>query len=116
MPVARELMQDIPEDDEGHAERSTEARLQRVRRNLGHPPNRLLVQILKEAKAPDSVVEVAKNLQCPLCARRARTSLARPANPFRARELGHIVAMDFSFRATPSKETLMVLRFIDEAS
>merc|ERR1712079_642385 len=94
MPVARELMQDIPEDDEGHAERSTEARLQRVRRNLGHPPNRLLVQILKEAKAPDSVVEVAKNLQCPLCARHVRTSLARPANPFRARELGHTVAMD----------------------
>merc|ERR1712079_723966 len=116
MPVVHELMQDIPEDDEGNAERSTEARLQRVHRNLGHPSNRLLVQILKEAKAPDSVVEVAKNLQCPICARHVRTSPARPANPFRAREFGHTVAMGFSFRTTPNREKLMVLHFIDEAS
>ena len=60
MPAVHELMKDIPDDDEGPAEQSMERRLQRVHRNLGHPPNRLLVQILKEAKAPDSVIELAK--------------------------------------------------------
>ena len=68
MPAVHDLMKDIPDDDEGPAEQSIERRLQRVHRNLGHPPNRLFVQILKEAKAPDSVIEVAKRLECPLCA------------------------------------------------
>ena len=104
MPAVHELMRDLPEDDEGTVEKTTEARLQRVHRNLGHPSNRLLVQISKEAKAPDSVVEVAKNLQCSICARHVRTSPARPANPFRARELGHTVAMGFSYHTTPNRE------------
>ena len=116
MPAVHELMKDIPDDDEGPAEQSMERRLQRVHRNLGHPPNRLLVQILKEAKAPDSVIEIAKKLECPLCARYVRTSPARPANPFRSRELGHTVAMDFSYHTTPDRTKLVVLHFVDEAS
>ena len=116
MPVVSELLRDIPEDDEGGAERSSEQRLLRVHRNLGHPSNRLLVQLLREAKAPESVIEVATKLECPICARYVRTAPARPANPYRARELGHTVAMDFSYHTTPSGDKLMVLHFIDEAS
>ena len=52
MPAAHELMNDIPEDDEGIAERNTEDRLMRVHRHVGHPSNRLIVQILRESKAP----------------------------------------------------------------
>ena len=96
MPVISDLLRDIPDDDEGGAERSSEQRLLRVHRNLGHPSNRLLVQLLKEAKAPESVIEIATKLECPICARYVRTAPARPANPYRARELGHTVAMDFS--------------------
>ena len=69
MPVISDLLRDIPDDDEGGAERSSEQRLMRVHRNLGHPPNRLLVQLLKEAKAPESVIEIATRLECPICAR-----------------------------------------------
>ena len=100
MPVIHQLMKDIPDDDEGDAEKSSEQRLMRVHRNLGHPPNRLLVQILKEAKAPDRIIELETKLECPLCARHVRTAPARPANPMRARELGHTVATDFSYHAT----------------
>ena len=88
----------------------------RVHRNLGHPTNRLLVQLLKEAKAPGSVIEIATRPERPICARYVRTAPARPANPYRARELGHNVAMDFSYHTTPNREKLMVLHFIDEAS
>ena len=116
MPVISDLLRDIPDDDEGGAERSSEQRLMRVHRNLGHPSNRLLVQLLKEAKAPESVIEIATRLECPICARYVRTSPARPANPYRARELGHTVAMDFSYHTTPNRGKLMVLHFIDEAS
>ena len=114
MPAIHELLREIPADNEGSAERSTEWRLQRVHRNLGHPSNRLLVQFLREAKAPQSVIGVATKLECPLCARYVRTSPARPANPYRARELCHTVAMESSYHTT--RETLMVLHFIDEAS
>ena len=104
-------MKEIPVHDEGNAERSTE------HKNLGHPSNRLLVQILKETKTPESVIELATKLEWPICARFVRTSPARPANPHRiARELGHTIAMDFSYHTTPSKDKLMVLHFIDEAS
>ena len=88
----------------------------RVHRNLGHPSNRLLAQILKEAKAPVSVIDLASKLECPICARYVRTSPARPANPLRARELGQSVAMYLSFHTTPSNDKLMILHFIDEAS
>ena len=101
MPVVSDLLRDIPDDDEGGAERSSEQRLMRVDRNLGHPSNRLQVQLLKEAKAPEGVIEIATRLECPICARYVRTSPTRPANPYRARELGHTVAMDFSYRTTP---------------
>ena len=36
MPVVNELFRDVPDDDEGNAERSSEQRLMRVHRNLGH--------------------------------------------------------------------------------
>ncbi len=87
MPVVHVLKQDIPDDDEGQAEKKSEQTLRRVHKNLGHPSNRLLEQILKEAKAPQSVIKIASNLHCPVCARHVRTAPARPANPLRAREL-----------------------------
>ena len=46
MPVISDLLRDIPDDGEGGAERSSEQRLLHVHRNLGHPSNRLLVQLL----------------------------------------------------------------------
>ena len=80
-PAVAEIMRDIPEDDEGEKEEEAMQRLMRVHKNLGHPSNRLLAQILKEAKAPASIVELASKIQCPICARHVRTSPARPGNP-----------------------------------
>ena len=37
-------------------------------------------------------------------------------DPYRARELGHTVAMGFRYHTTPIREQLMILHFIDEAS
>ena len=47
MLAVHQLLKEIPEDDEGDAEKSSEQRLMRVHRNLGHPSNKLLSQILK---------------------------------------------------------------------
>ena len=109
-------MRDIAEDDEGDQEQRTMQRLIRIHKNIGHPSNKLLVQILKEAKAPTSVVELAAQLHCPICARHVLTAPVRPANPHRARELGQVVAMDLSFHSMENNVKLMILHFIDEAS
>ena len=88
----------------------------RVHRNLGHPSNRLLVQILTEAKAPQSTIELARNLECPICERMKQIAPSRPANSVRAREVGEIMAVDFSYHTTADGIKLMVLNIIHEAS
>ena len=115
-PVVSELQKGIPEDDKGKEEQSQFNRLMRVHRNLGHPSNRLLVQILTEARAPQSIVELARNLECPICERMKRVAPSRPANPVRAREVGEVMALDFSHHTTADGTKLMVLNIIDEAS
>ena len=37
MPIVNELFRGVPGDEEGNGERSSEQRLMRVHRNLGHP-------------------------------------------------------------------------------
>ena len=66
-PVSRigEALREVPDDDEGPLEQRQENRLMHIHRNLGHPSNRLFVQILKDAKAPDSIIEKAKPWSAP---------------------------------------------------
>ena len=46
--------------------------------------------------------EIAAKLECPPCAHHVRTAPVCPANPLRARELGHTVAMGLSYHTTPT--------------
>ena len=96
-PVITELQKDIPGEEEDptnyEARRCQAVRLMRVRRNLGHPSNRLLVQILTEAKAPKGVIEMARDLKCSICERTKKIASSRPANPLRAREVGEVLAL-----------------------
>ena len=109
-------MKDVPSDDEGPLEVRQMNRLMHVHKNLGHPSNRLLVKILKDAKVPESVIEKAATLECPICERMKLISPSRPANPTRAQEVGEILAIDFSYHQTPEEERFLVANLIDEAS
>ena len=91
---------DAKEDERVEAKQM--AQLMRVHRNLGHPSNKLYVKILREARAPESVIKVAEQLRCPICDRFAQAKPSRPANPQRARELGECVAIDFSYHTMPN--------------
>ena len=55
-------------------------------------------------------------MRCEICERFQRTSPAKPANIGRAREVGQVLAMDFSYQATKDGLQLMILHLIDEAS
>ena len=116
MPAVAEVMRDIPEDDEGDAEQSSLQIRMRVQSELGpssEPAGGKDPQGSQgscERRGPRFAAAM------PICARHVRTSPARPANPFRARELGQVVSMDLSFRTDPSNEKLVILQFVDEAS
>ena len=45
-----------------------------------------------------------------------RVAPPRPANPVRAREVGEVMALDFSHHTTADGTKLMVLNITDEAS
>ena len=116
-PALTEIFRKTPDGQEDErAEAKQQAQLMRVHRNLGHPSNKLHVKILREAKAPESVIRAAENFRCPVCDRFARAKPARPANPQRARELGECVAVDFSYHSMPNGNCFLVANMIDEAS
>ena len=76
-------------------------RLRRVHANLGHPSNALLTRILKEAKAPDVVIDAVKDINCETCERLRRMAPARPSNAMKARRTGECLAVDMSYHVTP---------------
>ena len=92
------------------------AQLMGVHRNLGHPSNKLYAQILREAKAPETVIKAAETLSCPICDRFKRSKPSRPAKPQKARELGECLAVDFSYHRMPNGKRFLLANFIDEAS
>ena len=114
-PSIAEVLQPPPEDSED-AERTTLTRLRRIHANLCHPSNRLLIRILKEAKAPQMTIDVARTLTCDVCDRLKRVSPARPANAQRARKLGECIAVDMSYHARPDGKRFLLLNIVDEAS
>ena len=91
--------------------------LMNVHRNLGHPSNRLLAKILREAKAPEPVVKQAEDLQCPVCQRFRRVAPARPGGVAHATEFGECLAIDqsYQYNETDGKRSL-VTHFLDEAN
>ena len=78
--------------------RERQNRLLRIHRNLGHPSKKLMLAVLKEAKAPEQTLKAVQQMRCEVCERFQRTSPAKPANIGRAREVGQVLAMDFHIR------------------
>ena len=105
-----------PPDSDDSPEMTIEQRLRRVHNNLGHPSKALMLRILREAKAPDMVIEVAQQFECEVCQRLSRVKPARPANPDRARQLGEVVSLDMSYHTRPDGLKFVVINLIDEAS
>ena len=68
-----------------------------IHRNLGHPSNRLMQKILREAKAPDIIIRQAGDLICDVCKAFGREKPTRPISLHAfARKLGECLVLDFS--------------------
>ena len=102
-----------PEDEE---EDRTIKRLIIIHRNLGHPSNKLLQQILRDAQAPAAVIAAAGELHCPLCSRFAQTEPARPASVSHARKFNETLCIDMAYHDLGEGRQALVIHFVDEAS
>ena len=83
-----------PEDEE---ESETMRNLIIIHRNLGHPSNKLLQRILREADAPRDVIAMAGELECPLCHRFRQIEPARPSTSAHARQFNETLCIDMAY-------------------
>jgi len=109
--------ENLPDDTEAEHKRQSYLKLVTIHKNLGHPSNTVMVRILQEAKAPKSLIDLAKTLECEVCARMVRVRPARPVKSYAPKVLGETLGLDLSlFKQSRTEKLALVLHQIDEAS
>lgn len=68
--------------------------VRRAHCGLGHPGNEKLVRILKQAKASEEAIKIARGLQCPTCQRHQKTRPPRAGAPPRELVANQILGVD----------------------
>ena len=76
---------DAPTDDQAKVE------LRKLHNNLGHPTNRDLVRILKNAGGSDQAVRLASEFRCDVCHNRQRPAPCLPASAHQLVDFNHRV-------------------------
>ena len=71
--------------------------IDRVHRNLGHPPGHDLIRILKHAHASDRAIALARKPECDLCKTHIRPHVALPAKTSRVSEFNHTIGLDVKY-------------------
>ena len=87
-----------------------------IHRNLGHPSNKLLQRILREADAPRDVIAMAGELRCSLCHRFRQIEPARPSTTVHARQFNETLCIDMAYHNIKDDRKALVIHFVDEAS
>ena len=94
-----------------------------IHSNLGHPSNRVLCRMLKEAGASPEIIQAAGKLECPQCAQRGHALPHRTAQVPQATRKWEIVSVDTFWWHSPHKdekgnpvEHVLGVSFRDEAS
>ena len=95
---------------------STEQLVRRAHEGLGHPGNDRLARILKNAKATDEAIQIAKNLKCSVRQQHASLRPARRAAPPRQLHVNEIVGIDSVYIPGPDGGKRLALNIVDWAS
>lgn len=91
--------------------------IDRLHRNLGHPPNHDLVRILKHANADEKAISLAREHQCEFCRTCAKPKTPMPAQTHRTTEFGASVGMDVKFLpGWKPNQKITALNIVDQAS
>ena len=68
--------------------------IDKVHRNLGHPPSEDLVRILRHAHASDLAVSLARKHSCELCKAQQRPHVPLPSKANRPSSFNHVIGID----------------------
>ena len=82
-----DLGSDVPDDQ-------IKKVLDRLRRNLGHPPVHDLIRLLKHAQASQKAIELARQYDCDLCKSQIRPHVPLPAKTSRVSGFNQVVGLD----------------------
>ena len=89
--------------------------LKRCHENLGHPSQARFISMLKNARATERCLKLAKGLSCPTCEATKRERSHRVSRHERAEQFNQQVYLD-TFEVELSWRKLKVLNIVDEAT
>ncbi|CAE7449079.1 TY1B-PR1 [Symbiodinium sp. CCMP2592] len=109
---------DPPEAQEAAVEPGSKLeRLHLVHRRLGHPTNENLVRLLQMGGASDELLDMARNLKCPLCQMRKQPIRPLPARPgSRPIAFNYEVHLDLKYIKDAGNQLYVALSMVDAAT
>ena len=89
-PPAPEDMEAAPSREE----REIFNALDRLHRRLGHPSQDQLLRVLRLAKIPSEVLDMAKRYECAACRRHERPKSVRQVGSMEVKEFNRVIGVD----------------------
>ena len=89
-----EVLAAKPDLSEGKSDAELLKVIDRVHRNLGHPPVHDLVRILKHAQASEKAIQLAHQHKCSFCQAQIKPHVPLPAKSSRPREFNQTIGID----------------------
>ena len=91
--------------------------LDKLHRNLGHPPNHDLVRILRHGQGSNQALRLAKSFTCELCRSQIKPKVPLPAQPNRVTEFNQQVGLDVKhLKGWLPNQKVKALNIVDSAS
>ena len=91
--------------------------LDKLHRNLGHPPNHDLVRILRHGQASEQAIRLAKEFSCDLRRSQLKPKVPLPAQPHRITEFNSQVGLDVKhLKGWLPNQKVKALNIVDTAS
>ena len=91
--------------------------LDKLHRNLGHPPNHDLVRLLRHGQASEQAIRLAKEFSCDLCRSQLKPKVPLPGQPHRITEFNSQVGLDVKrLKGWLPNQKVKALNIVDTAS
>ena len=91
--------------------------IDKLHRNLGHPPNHDLVRILKHGQASEKAMELARKFTCNFCQSRVKPHVPLPAKSSRPQEFNQSLGIDVKYlNGWKPGQTIKAVNMVDQAS
>ena len=91
--------------------------LDKVHRNLGHPPAHDLVRILKHAQASDRAISLAPKLDCAFCKSQIRPHVPLPAKASRPSTFNQCIGVDVKYLpGWKPNQQIKAVNIVDQSS